>query len=67
MVTLLGIKAFHSGVALKHWWEWTLIAISAVSVFIGIVVAIRSSYRSAKRILSVRSPELHTWGIVTYH
>lgn len=67
MVTLLGIKAFHSGVALKHWWEWTLVAISAVSVFIGVVVAIRTSYRSLKRLLSVRLLGIHLarWRLTT--
>lgn len=50
----LGIKAFPNGLpTFQHWWEWTLIAIIAVSVAVGVFACLWYSYRSIRSLLRV--------------
>jgi hypothetical protein len=52
----LGIKAFPNGLpSFRHWWEWTLLAIVAVSVGVGLFACLWYSYRSVRGLLRVRT------------
>jgi hypothetical protein len=51
----LGITAFPNGLpTFRTWWEWTLVAIIAVSVAGGLFVCLWYSYRSIRGLLTVR-------------
>jgi H+/Cl- antiporter ClcA len=51
----LGITAFPNGLPIfRSWWEWTLVAIIAVSVAVGLFACLWYSYRSIRGLLRVR-------------
>ncbi|KAF2471083.1 uncharacterized protein BDR25DRAFT_342843 [Lindgomyces ingoldianus] len=58
MANILGISAFSSEALLKHWWEWTLVAIIGASGLIGVITFLWGSYQSIRRVFraSVDNP-----------
>ncbi|KAH4233171.1 hypothetical protein HBI06_065230 [Parastagonospora nodorum] len=54
----LGIKAFPNGLpTFRTWWEWTLVAIVAVSVALGLFACLWYSYRSIRGLFKVNEDE----------
>ncbi|KAF2751551.1 glycosyltransferase family 4 protein [Sporormia fimetaria CBS 119925] len=51
MADISGVTAFKSGVQLKQWWEWTLVAIIAASALIGIITFLWASFKSVRGLL----------------
>jgi hypothetical protein len=64
----LGIVAFPTGSpSFKRWWEWVLIAVVGVSVVVGSFACFWYSYRSLRRVLSVRThPVFETFVLTMY-
>jgi len=60
----LGIKAFPNGLpSFQNWWDWTLVAILAVSVVLGLFACLWYLYRSIRGLLKVSVDDkslLHT-------
>lgn len=50
---ILGIQAFHGGVALTKWWQWTLVAIIGASGVTGMLAFMWYSYVSIRILFKV--------------
>ncbi|KAF2268323.1 hypothetical protein CC78DRAFT_576332 [Lojkania enalia] len=51
MAKILGITAFSSGVLLKEWWEWTLVAIIGASGLIGVIAFLWGFFHTIRKLL----------------